>query len=70
MAGTALALLQVRISQTRSHPMTTQISTKLAALAVALLMNSLLIGGVVYVFSLESTATTVECAVLPLHAVA
>jgi hypothetical protein len=31
--------------------MTTQISTKLAALAVALMMNSLLIGGVAYLFS-------------------
>ena len=49
--------------------MTTQISTKLAALAVALTMNGLLIGGVAYVFSLESTATTVECAALPLHVV-
>ena len=31
--------------------MNTQISTKLAALAVALMMNSLLIGGVAYLFS-------------------
>jgi hypothetical protein len=31
--------------------MNTQISTKLAALAVALLMNSLLIGGVAYLFN-------------------
>ncbi len=31
--------------------MTTQISTKLAALAVALMMNSLLMGGVAYLFS-------------------
>jgi hypothetical protein len=30
--------------------MNTQISTKLAALAVALMMNSLLIGGVAYLF--------------------
>jgi hypothetical protein len=53
--------------------MTTQISTKLAALAVALTMNSLLIGGVAYVFSLEacrSTTITVERAALPLHALA
>jgi hypothetical protein len=53
--------------------MTTQISTKLAALAVALMMNSLLIGGVAYVFSLEasgSCTTTVERATLPMHAVA
>jgi len=31
--------------------MNTQISTKLAALAIALMMNSLLIGGVAYLFS-------------------
>jgi hypothetical protein len=31
--------------------MKTQISTKLAALAVALMMNSLLIGGVAYLFN-------------------
>lgn len=31
--------------------MPTQLSTKLAALAVALMMNSLLIGGVAYLFS-------------------
>jgi hypothetical protein len=31
--------------------MNTQISTKLAALAVALMMNSLLLGGVAYLFS-------------------
>jgi hypothetical protein len=31
--------------------MNTQISTKLAALAVALMMNSLIIGGVAYLFS-------------------
>lgn len=31
--------------------MNTQISTKLAALAVALMMNSLLIAGVAYLFS-------------------
>jgi hypothetical protein len=31
--------------------MNTQISTKLAALAVALVMNSLLIGGVAYLFN-------------------
>jgi len=33
--------------------MTTQISTKLAALAVALMMNSLIIGGVAYVFNAQ-----------------
>jgi hypothetical protein len=31
--------------------MNTQISTKFAALAVALLMNSLIIGGVAYLFN-------------------
>jgi hypothetical protein len=31
--------------------MNTQISTKLAALAVALMMNSLIIGGVAYLFN-------------------
>jgi hypothetical protein len=31
--------------------MNTQISTKLAALAIALMMNSFLIGGVAYLFS-------------------
>lgn len=31
--------------------MTTQISTKLAALAVALMMNSLIIGAVAYMFN-------------------
>ena len=31
--------------------MNTQISTKLTALAVALMMNSLLIGGVAYLFN-------------------
>jgi hypothetical protein len=31
--------------------MTTQISTKLAALAVALMMNSLIIGGVAFLFN-------------------
>jgi hypothetical protein len=31
--------------------MNTQISTKLAALAVALMMNSLMIGGIAYLFN-------------------
>jgi hypothetical protein len=31
--------------------MNTQISTKLAALAVALMMNGLIIGGVAYIFN-------------------
>jgi hypothetical protein len=34
--------------------MNTQISTKLTALAVALMMNSLLLGGVAYLFSTPS----------------
>jgi hypothetical protein len=34
--------------------MNTQISTKLAALAVALMMNSLIIGGVAYLFNAPS----------------
>ena len=53
--------------------MNTQISTKLTALAVALAMNSLLIGGVAYVFSAQAgtTATvTVERAAPMVHAVA
>ena len=49
--------------------MTTQISTKLSALAIALVMNSLLIGGVAYVFSSqvahESTAISLERAAAP-----
>lgn len=39
--------------------MTTQISTKLAALAVALMMNSILIGGVAYLFNAEVQHATV-----------
>jgi hypothetical protein len=44
--------------------MNTQISTKLAALAIALMMNSLLIGGVAYLFngSLQQHATVVSLA--------
>ena len=51
--------------------MTTQISTKLTALAIALVMNSLLIGGVAYVFNTQidhgstSTATSLERAAAP-----
>jgi hypothetical protein len=37
--------------QPRRFLVPTQLSTKLAALAVALMMNSLLIGGVAYLFS-------------------
>ena len=39
--------------------MNTQISTKLAALAVALMMNSLLIGGVAYLFSSQVHQTSI-----------
>ena len=39
--------------------MNTQISTKLAALAVALMMNSLIIGGVAYLFNSQLPHTTV-----------
>jgi hypothetical protein len=44
--------------------MNTQISSKLAALAAALLMNSLLIGGVAYLFSgpLQQHATVISVA--------
>jgi hypothetical protein len=43
--------------------MNTQISTKLAALAIALMMNSLLIGGVAYLFGpLQQHATVVSLA--------
>ncbi len=38
--------------------MNTQISTKLAALAVALMMNSLIIGGVAYLFNTQLNAHT------------
>ena len=39
--------------------MNTQISSKLAALAVALMMNSLIVGGVAYVFKsqIQESAT-------------
>jgi hypothetical protein len=39
---------------TKETLMNTQISTKLAALAVALMMNSLIIGGVAYLFNSQS----------------
>ena len=44
--------------------MNTQISSKFAALAVALMMNSLLIGGVAYLFSsqLHQPATAISLA--------
>jgi hypothetical protein len=35
----------------QENHMTTQISTKLAALAVALMMNTLIIGGIGYLFN-------------------
>jgi hypothetical protein len=34
-------------------PMTTQLSTKLAALAIALMVNGMMIGGVGYLFSAD-----------------
>jgi hypothetical protein len=42
--------------------MNTQISSKLAALAVALMMNSLIIGGVAYLFSaqIHQQSTTIS----------
>jgi hypothetical protein len=56
----------------KQHPsetsMNTQISTKLTALAIALMMNSLLIGGVAYVFSVqvhESAAISLGRAAAP-----
>jgi hypothetical protein len=49
--------------------MNTQISTKLAALAVALMMNSLLIGGVAYLFNSQlhqhATVTSLVQAAAP-----
>jgi hypothetical protein len=39
--------------------MNTQISTKLAALAVALMMNSVIIGGVAYLFNSQVQHTPV-----------
>jgi len=44
--------------------MNTQISTKLAALAVALMMNSLMIGGIAYLFNgpLHQHATVLSVA--------
>jgi len=54
--GTAIALLLVGNTFTTDDSsqetlMNTQISSKLAALAVALMMNSLIIGSVAYVFN-------------------
>jgi hypothetical protein len=51
--------------------MNDQISSKLAALAVALMVNSLLIGSVAYVFNKQvdrqSTAISLEHAAVPAH---
>jgi hypothetical protein len=49
--------------------MNTQISSKLAALAVALMMNSLIIGGVAYLFNgqIQHHATSVSLARAPAH---
>ena len=52
--------------------MNTQISSKLAALAIALMMNSLLIGGVAYVFNTQihqESAISLERAAAPAHEV-
>ena len=38
--------------------MNTQISTKLTALAVALMMNSIILGGVAYVFNTQAQQHT------------
>jgi hypothetical protein len=57
--GTALALvlsvleLSLQIHQERN--MNTPISSKLAAFAIALMMNSLLIGGVSYLFNNQNS---------------
>ena len=44
--------------------MNTQLSTKLAALAVALMVNSMMIGGVAYLFSARLHQPTAENATL------
>jgi hypothetical protein len=41
-------------SQLQETVMNTRISSKLAALAIALMMNSLIIGGVAYLFDAQS----------------
>jgi hypothetical protein len=53
--------------------MNTQISSKLAALAVAVMMNSLLIGGVAYLFNAQvdrQPAISQQHAAAPAHEVA
>ena len=37
--------------------MTTQISSKLAALGMALIMNGFIVGGIAYLFDAQSTST-------------
>ena len=52
--------------------MTTQLSTKLAALAVALMVNGMMIGGVAYLFSAQlhqPTTVTALGAATSMHAV-
>ena len=44
--------------------MTTQLSTKLAALAVALMVNSVMMGGVAYLFSARLHQPTGSAAVV------
>ena len=51
-------------SEPETH-MNTQISTKLAALAVALMMNSLIIGGVAYLFNSQVQQHTTVLAHTP-----
>ena len=49
--------------------MTTQLSTKLAALAVALMVNGMMIGGVAYLFSARlHQPTAVNSTVVPASA--
>jgi hypothetical protein len=44
--------------------MTTQLSTKLAALAIALMVNGMMIGGVAYLFSAQLNRSTANATVL------
>jgi uncharacterized membrane protein len=61
MPGTPLALLSVGAQSQRERTailqetsMNTQISSKLAAFAIALMMNSFIIGGVAYLFDAQT----------------
>jgi hypothetical protein len=45
---------EITFTTSQETLMNTQISSKLAALAVALMMNSLIIGGVAYVFNAQT----------------